>query len=288
MNSARLNKLLTPEQVTKLDSYKRHGVHLQDAARFAEPVEATGAAATGADDASPSQEPVLQLQRLRGKLPDMSAAPSSCAEKKEMQTQPQLGGPGISAKSVKFPWCEDVASGNKFFESVANKPGKRNGAFSGLQANDLFVVLGAGAQCKVMAVGRLLGSEFNNVEDRSILYAKLLPERREALDREFGAAPSFNYVLFDKVLDLRMRDVRVDQLAVHIGIFVKTWRWQGFNFFVRDDARTCQRLEGFLQGCPIHECGQQHAINQLGDVQVNRVDITESHCPSQPLVSMPP
>ena len=107
--SARRNKLLSPEQVTKLDSYKRHGVHLQDAARFAEPVEATGAAATGADDASPSQEPVLQLQRLRGKLPDMSAAPSSCAEKKEMQTQPQLRGPSIYAKSVKFPWREDVA-----------------------------------------------------------------------------------------------------------------------------------------------------------------------------------
>ena len=201
----------------------------------------------------------MQRKCLKGHMLDLAAAPSSSAIKKVVEREAPPRGPSIFAKVVKFPWCDDVAAGNKFFESVANK-GRRNGQFKPLQANDYFVVLGAGTHCQVMAVGRLAGRAVSDVSDRAVLYSKLLPERKEALDEEFGMAPSFNYVQFDRVYDMRACSVSVGELAARIGIPVNKYIWQGLICLAEDDSDTCRRLEDIVRGCPVHVSGQPATI----------------------------
>ncbi len=161
--------------------------------------------------------------------------------------------PSIFAKSVKRPWFEDVANGDKFFESVANTARRRNGQFANLQANDFFVILGAATRCKVAAIGCVSGPAKNGMVDRGILYAKLLPERRKALDDEFGDSPSFNYVCFDKVYDARALNMSVSDLARLLGVPIKDWTWQGFNYLSRDASEPPALLARFLdENCPSH------------------------------------
>lgn len=141
---------------------------------------------------SPSTDP------MAGSLaPQMLRAPSAA--------------PRILAKSIKRPWCNDVADGNKFFECNANRRCFRN-EFGKLNANDLFIIVEEASKCKVVAVGRVRGPAESKVQDRAVLYSMLLPHRREALDAYLGAAPSFNYVMFDKVYDTRNCNIHIQDV----------------------------------------------------------------------------
>lgn len=162
--------------------------------------------------------------------------------------------PLIFAKSIKMPWYEDVAGGFKFFEAVANTHTRRNGQFNRLQANDLFVVVGAGTKCRVAAVGVVAGPAHNGVADRQVLYSKLLSKRRQALDDELGDAPTFNYVTFEKVYNVQPLGIDVNELVRIIGAPQKKRAWLGFNLLSQNCCEPPTLLARFLdERCKCHQ-----------------------------------
>ena len=110
-----------------------------------------------------------------------------------------------------------MADGNKFFECVANSKQRVNNQFKQLEEDDLFIIMSKGSSLTVSAVGRVAGHGCVGETDRSILYSLLLPERQTALDAYLSTAPSFNYILFKEVYDLRTLALRLPELMGIVG-----------------------------------------------------------------------
>jgi len=167
--------------------------------------------------------------------------------------RPADGPPWIVAKILQPPWDSDVANGDKRFECVRNKPGRRCGQLTNLRANDFFVILGAETSCTAMAVGRIGGPPENDVRNKSVLYDALMPVRKRALDQYLKDAPTFNYVLFDQVYDLRPLRIKVADLAVRIKMPVKAWHFQGLVHLSVNDREAPEALARFLDAnCRAH------------------------------------
>jgi len=107
----------------------------------------------------------------------------------------------VYLKVIEPMWADDVASGKKFFECVANK-GPWNNMFKKLDLCDLFIVVVKG-QGQVAAVGDVAHPAQVKETQRSALKAMLPPERHGALEVYLGGAASFDYVQFSRVFDCR-------------------------------------------------------------------------------------
>ena len=77
------------------------------------------------------------------------------------------------------------------------------------------------------SVARVHGPTLNNVFDRRELYTRLKRGRQQSLDAQFQDAPSFNYVLFDKIWDVRPLNLNITDFAKAIKISPKDWHWKG-------------------------------------------------------------
>ena len=94
----------------------------------------------------------------------------------------------------------------------------------------------------------------NNIFDRTALYIRLKPCREQSLDDEFVDAPSFNYVLFDKVWDVRPLNLNITDFAKTIEITPKDWHWKGSNYLENgSDDKHAKLLVKFLDNyCEVH------------------------------------
>lgn len=154
----------------------------------------------------------------------------------------------ILAKVIQEPWCDDVADGSKWFECVANKLRWHN-QFKQLVSGDLFVILRPGLS--LTAVGRVSAAASPQEVNRGILYSKVGPERRKALDAYLGDAETFDYVLFDEIYDCRKLNMNVYGLLEHVDGLKLPSRWNGPAHLSVSPVVHGQ-LEGFLAArCPV-------------------------------------
>ena len=106
------------------------------------------------------------------------------------------------------------------------------------------------------SVGRVRGPAKDDVVDRKVFYDRLRPCRKQALDTEFGDAPSFNYVLFDQVWDARAMHMNVYDLARLIEVPLPGPNWQGIKYLSMGSS---DKHSNLLMGCL-----EEHCIMRLG------------------------
>ena len=161
----------------------------------------------------------------------------------------------VFAKSIRRPWANDVANGDKFFECVANEKRWEN-KLQRLGTGSLLIIVEA-ESASVMAVGEVAHPAVTRMQNRAALYSMVLPERRPDLDAYLGAAKDFDYVLFSRVYDLRdMRAKESDFLARFwpMGMIRYKFAWDNGMAEVHQDRAVWRALRVLIQGYPSHDC----------------------------------
>ena len=151
-------------------------------------------------------------------------------------------------KVIESTWASDVATGNKFFECIANKSRWGN-FFKGLSVGDLFVIAQKGS-LQVAAVAEVASAPRTQVSTRDTLYSKLLPERHVDLDVYLADAETFDFVMFRKVY-CPPQPLAVHDLIGRIGAAMPG-QWQGV-LHISTDEEIHARLGEIVEPWPSHE-----------------------------------
>ena len=154
----------------------------------------------------------------------------------------------VVLKVIESTWASDVATGNKFFECIANKSRWSN-LFKGLSAGDLFIIAQKGS-LKVATVAEVASAPRTQVSTRDTLYSMLHPERHVDLDVYLADAATFDFVMFRKV-HCPPQPLAARDLLGRIGAVMPA-QWQGV-VHISTDEEVHARLGEFVEPWPRHE-----------------------------------
>ena len=154
----------------------------------------------------------------------------------------------VVLKVIESTWASDVATGNKFFECIANKSRWSN-LFKGLSAGDLFIIAQKGS-LKVATVAEVASAPRTQVSTRDTLYSMLHPERHVDLDVYLADAATFDFVMFRKV-HCPPQPLAARDLLGRIGAVMPA-QWQGV-VHISTDEEVHARLGELVEPWPRHE-----------------------------------
>ena len=199
-----------------LRHYDEKGVFVVDKLRAIASAVKASSCSIGAVVASGSSETEPNVSASSGSRTRSDSYVAALGRSTETPVTPSpTSTPRVVLKVIEPLWATDVADGNKFFECVANKTRWGN-RFKDVDTGDLFIVVVKGT-LQVAAVAKVAAAPQVQAE-AALLWRKVLPERRAALDAYLAKAESIDFLEFDKVFDARGANITARVLLGRIGL----------------------------------------------------------------------
>lgn len=195
-----------------------------------------------------------QRKRLNDESDSRAAVPKSISEQHAAlpdtlrcwNRRIPIRGPGghVFMKAVRAEFGQATADGEKYFECSRAK-----NMFKSLDAGDLLLLVQTRTQLQVVAVCEVAHQAVSRESNRAVLYDRLPSWLRDSLNTYLDAASAFDYVLFEKVFDLRDSNLKVKDVLAYGGFCMHPRKNFGMGVLeaVETSDTSFERLRSFLE-----------------------------------------